>query len=97
MATKFDLGETVICTIAVTNTSTGVAADPATSMQVKVDRIEPNYENVLATTAMTDDTGTGAYHYDLQTSSFVAGIYEIEYIATDGTRITRKTDIISLE
>ncbi len=93
--TTFDLGETVICSITVKDSS-GTLQDPATSMNIVIDRISPNFLNIISSTAMTNNAGDGAYHYDFDTSSMVVGDYKITYIATDGTRITKHTDTFKL-
>ncbi|MCK9524504.1 MAG: hypothetical protein M0R49_01060 [Limnochordia bacterium] len=90
----FDIGETVIASITVKNSS-DTLVDPATSMKIEV--IGPNtYVPVLAATAMTKDS-TGTYHYDIQTSGYTKGTYTIHYISTDSTRITIQTEYFKLE
>ncbi len=95
MANTFDIGETVVCSITVKD-SDGTAQDPVTSMNIEISQITPSYSAVITSTAMTDDTGTGNYHYDCQTSGYGAGTYEIKYTATDGTRITIQKDTFIL-
>ncbi len=96
MANIFQVGETVICSITVKDSS-GTAQDPITSMKITINRTNPNWANVLAATAMTDDAGVGAYHYDYSTSSAQVGEYEIIYTAVDGTRTTIQKDTFILE
>lgn len=92
---KFDKGETVICSITVRN-SRKALTDPTTSMNIIIDRIKPNFENIIALTAMQRD-GAGEYHYDFDTSVITSNsTYEVTYIATDGTRITKQKDTFEL-
>jgi len=91
---KFDIGETVICSVEVRNAA-GTLVDPTTSMNVKINRIVP-FASVVSSTAMTPDT-TGKYHYDFQTASLSPTNYRVIYTATDGTRITMATEEFSLE
>ncbi len=92
---NFNLGETVICSVEVKNDA-GTLVDPATSMMIKVTQINPQYAVKVTATAMTKDSA-GKYHYDLQTSAYSAGNYEVEYTATDGTRIIVQKDSFRLE
>ncbi len=99
MANIFDVGETVVCSITIRD-STGALQDPVDSMKIVIDRLEPSWANVVASTSMTGgvgNDGVGLYHYDCQTSNFVAGKYEIIYTADDGTRITIQKDTFMLE
>ena len=82
----FDLGETVICSIEVRDENNALQ-DPATSMEIKIDKTAPNYENIIAATVMINDS-TGKYHYDYNSSSAEGGTYAAIYVATDGSRIT---------
>lgn len=91
----FDLGETVICSITVKDADANLQ-DPVTSMKIVIDRVKPNFTNIVSSTAMTKDS-TGTYHYDFQTSSVTIGTYEIEYTATDGSRISIQKDEFILE
>lgn len=91
---SFDLGETVICSCLVKNDA-GTLVDPATSMKVKIDQTKPQFQSILAETSMTKDS-VGTYHYDFQSASYTMGDYRVEYIATDGTRITREKDTFNL-
>ncbi len=91
----YNIGETVICSITVKN-SAGTLVDPATSMNIVVTQLTPVYGTKVTSTAMTKDS-TGTYHYDCQTAGYTQGQYETEYIATDGSRITRTKDTFTLE
>ena len=90
----FDRGETVICSVTVKNAS-GTLQDPATSMNIVINRTYPNGAEVVASTAMTKDS-IGTYHYDFATVGQVKGDYEAVYTATDGTRITIEKDTFTL-
>jgi len=83
----FILGETVICSILVTN-SAGVLTDPATSMKITIKDSRNGLE--VNDIAMVKDA-TGTYHYDY-TIAGVKGIYDVLYTATDGTRISKELD-----
>lgn len=87
---EFYKGDTIICNRNVKNDA-GTYVDPATSMQIQIDRIAPHNSFILAATNMTKDS-TGKYHYDFQTTSMSVGEYEATYIATDGTRISQEKD-----
>ena len=91
---NYNVGETVICSCDVKNDA-GTLVDPATSMNITVTQISPSYAVKVTSTAMTKDA-VGKYHYDCQTSGYQAGNYEVEYIATDGSRITREKDTFGL-
>jgi len=96
MANIFDISETVICTIAIKDAD-GTAQDPVTSMNIEIIRITPNPATMVASTGMEDDTGDGAYHYDCDTTGYLAGFYMVKYTATDGDRVTIQTDTFILE
>jgi uncharacterized protein YfaS (alpha-2-macroglobulin family) len=88
-------GNTVICSIIVANTSTGVVADPATSVTCTIKN--PQGTVVVNDQAMTKDD-VGYYHYDYQTtSSSRKGDYEVYYTLTDGTRVTIAKDVFTLD
>jgi len=92
----FDIGECVICSITVKDSS-GTLTDPATSMNIVINRKSPNYEaNIVISTAMTKDS-TGTYHYDFATAGERRGTYEAVYTATDGSRITIEKATFILE
>ena len=91
---NYNAGETVISSCEVKNDA-GTLVDPATSMNITVTQISPAYAVKVTSTAMTKDS-TGKYHYDCQTAGYSAGNYEVEYIATDGSRITRQKSTFSL-
>ena len=82
---NFDIGETVICFCEVKDDA-GAYKDPATSMEIGINQVNPSGV-IIAATAMTKDA-TGKYHYNFQTSACSGGKYQAKYIATDGTRIT---------
>lgn len=90
----YNVGETVICSIEVTDDS-GALKDPATSMNIAIDCQKP-FSNVVSSTAMVKDS-TGKYHYDYNSSGATPGNYKAIYTATDGTRITIETDGFTLE
>ena len=79
------LGETVICSVLVTN-SAGTLTDPADSMKITI-KDERNGVEVDGVGMVKDATGT--YHYDY-TIAGVKGRYDIIYTATDGTRISKE-------
>lgn len=85
---KFDLGETVICSITVKDASSTLQ-NPSTSTNIVVERLSPDPTEMQSSTAMTND-GTGLYHYDWQTSggSVTRGKYKFIVTATDGSRIS---------
>ncbi len=92
----FQIGETVICSITVKDAD-GALQDAATTMNIVINRLRPNYgAAIVASTAMGND-GTGLYHYDFASASNEAGDYEVVYTATDGSRITIATDTFILE
>jgi uncharacterized protein YfaS (alpha-2-macroglobulin family) len=91
MAGNFEAGETVICSITVVDSS-GNLQDVATSMTITI--TNPAGSAVVSAIAMTND-GTGLYHYDYQTGTSL-GIYNVKYIATDGSRITMSRDTFRL-
>ncbi len=93
---NFKIGNTLICSVTVRD-SVGVLKDPGTSMSISVIRITPGYAVLLQPAAMVDDAGDGAYHYDYDTSSLVAGNYEVNYIAVDSGRTVKEKDTFSLE
>ncbi len=91
----FQKGETVICSITVKDSDDSLK-NVATSMNIAIDQIGPQYSNQVSSTSMTND-GTGKYHHDCATSSMTVGIYKVIYTATDETRITIVTDTFKLE
>lgn len=91
---RFDLGETVICSIEIKDKD-GTLRDPATSVTIAIERIQPNFENVLPETDMVRDC-VGRYHYDFQTSGEEEGKYRVIYKVVDGTRITITKDDFEL-
>ena len=91
---NYNMGESVICSCDVKN-SAGTLVDPATSMNITITQTSPSYAVKITSTAMTKDS-TGKYHYDAQTAGWGTGNYEVEYIATDGSRITRQKDTFGL-
>ena len=80
---NFDIGETVICSCEVKDDSE--YKDPATSIKITI--TDRNGLVKATGVEMTKDS-TGKYHYDAQTVDWVDGKYQVEYKATDGTRIT---------
>lgn len=93
MAT-FQQTETVVCSLAVTDQD-DVARDPATSMKIYIQ--DPNGTNVVDGEAMTKDS-TGNYHYDYTPDADTTlGQYEVEYVATNGTRVSAQQDSFVLE
>ena len=81
---NFDVGETIICAVEVKNTA-GTYTDPQTSMQITI--TDKNWVVKANDVAMTKDA-VGEYHYDCQTAGYIDGKYEVEYKATDGSRIS---------
>ena len=93
MAT-YEIGEHVICSITVKDSSDALQ-DPVTSMNIVINRTDGNSEEVISSTAMTNDS-TGTYHYDFASAGKARGGYEAVYTATDGTRITIERDKFNL-
>jgi len=91
---KYDVGDTVICSITVKSGDT--LTDPATSMKIGITKPEPISEEIVASTAMVKDS-TGKYHYDFASEGKAAGKYRVKYIATDGSRITIEKEVFVLE
>ena len=91
----FQIGETVICSITVKDAD-GTLQDAATTMNIVIEQITPQFRSLVASTAMTNDS-TGTYHYDAATSSAARGGYLITYTATDGARVTIEPDTFTLE
>ena len=91
----FQIGETVICSITVKDAD-GTLQDAATSMNILIEQITPQFLSFQTSTAMSNDS-TGTYHYDLATSTAARGGYLITYTATDGARITIEPDTFTLE
>jgi len=89
----YDCGETVICSVEVKDDA-GAYKDPATSMTITI--TDKNYVVKVNNADMTKDA-VGKYHYDCQTSGYIDGKYEVEYKATDGSRISiqKETFILS--
>ena len=90
----FITGSTVICSIIITNASTGAVADPATSITCTIK--DPTGTKVVDDAAMTNDA-TGYYHYDYNSASAKKGNYEVYYTLTDGTRVTIPKDTFTLD
>lgn len=89
----FDVGETVICSIEVRNSS-GSLKSP-TTMQIKI--TDPDNTTVVTTQVMQNDS-TGLYHHDYtSSSSAITGEYNVTYTATDSSRITIQKDEFRLE
>lgn len=91
----FDIGETVICSCEVRDESDDLI-DPATAMEVEIKRLPPKELVVVAVTSILPKDDTGKYHYDYQSVGATPGTYQVEYIATDGLRITRLKDTFGL-
>ena len=91
---SFEIGETVICSTTVKDED-GALQDVATTMSIVIDKIAPNTDATLTSTAMSND-GTGLYHYDFNSASETDGNYRITYVAVDGTRTTKETDTFIL-
>ena len=89
----FDKGESVICSCEVKDAA-GAYKDPQISMKITI--TDKNYVVKVNNADMTKDA-VGKYHYDCQTSGYIDGKYEVEYKATDGSRISiqKETFILS--
>ncbi len=92
---NFNQGTTVICSITVTDSVTGVLTNPATSMTIGI-KDSVGTTVVAAATAMVNDSN-GKYHYDFNSAGRSLGTYYITYTATDGTRITVQRSTFILE
>ena len=90
----FLIGSTLSCSRTVRGSS-GAYVDPATSMQIEVTQLAP-LATVISYTDMIRDS-LGHYHYDVQTLSFIPGIYRVRYRAIDGLQVTIKDDYFTLE
>jgi len=88
----FDKGESVICSCEVKDAA-GAYKDPQISMKITI--TDKNYVVKVNNADMTKDA-VGKYHYDCQTTGWIDGKYEVEYKATDGTRITILKDYFNL-
>jgi len=88
---NFERGETVVLSIEVRDEDDALTS-PATSMTVAI--TDPDGIVVQVATAMTNTGGvTGLYHYDyLLGAAITLGIYEAEFKATDGSRVTIERD-----
>ena len=94
----FDIGETVICSCEVRD-ELGALTDPTTSMKITItDKFgvkKVDSQSMLGGNPPVEDTGK--YHYDCQTTTYTDGKYQVNFIATDGTRITIEKDTFTLE
>jgi hypothetical protein len=88
-------GATVICSLTVRN-STGALVDPATSIQIQIERHTPTYLSMLAYTGMTKDS-VGLYHYDYATSGLTKGIYIVTYKTVNVSRTSYCIDTFTIE
>lgn len=95
MADRFDVGETVICSVVIRDDN-GDLQNPATSTKIEINQLSPSFASIISSTAMSEDS-TGKWHYDFASSGKDRGGYEAVYTATDGTRITIEKDKFSLE
>ena len=82
-------GETIICSVDVRDVNNALYS-PSAGMKITI--TNPSGTDVVDDQAMTNTGGaTGKYHYDWQApADAVTGTYEVEYVATDGTRITKQ-------
>lgn len=84
MACIFQLGETVILSIVITD-SDGDNVDPAAVVITITDPLDATIVNEVA---MTND-GVGLFHYDFNsTTGQTAGLWTVCYKATDAPRVT---------
>ena len=91
----FQAGETVICSVTITNSVTGALTNPGTSMTITI--TDPaRVTKVVDTQAMVNDS-VGKYHYDYTSSvNAPAGVYVVNYVATDGGRVSKQRDQFSI-
>lgn len=89
---KFQVGETVV--LKATIKKSGALYDPATSVKVLV--YLQSSITALVDTEVTKET-TGVYPYDLATTNYAADKYRFRFVATDGTKITKKDGAFELE
>ena len=87
---NYHTGETIICSVEVKN-SGGTLTDPATSMKITIIGTFAVVDNV----SMVKDS-TGKYHYDFDSTGKQVGVYNAEFIATDGSRISKQRDSFNL-
>ena len=92
---KFDLGETIICSVEVRNDA-GTLIDPATSTKITI--TDSSNTIVVNNQSMGTPDAVGKYHYDYNPAvTGGLGKYSVKYIVTDGTRITIAKDTFELE
>lgn len=90
---KFERQETVVLSIEVTDAD-GTKTNPATTMNITI--TDPAGTAQANDTEMANDT-TGEFHYDFTAGSTgMLGRYDVLYIATDGSRVTRHRDTFVL-
>jgi hypothetical protein len=85
---RFESGETVLLRIEVKDAESAALTSPTTSMQVTV---TPPAGGVPVVDQDMVNDGVGEYHYDY-TAPALAGVYEVLYVATDGSRVTKQRD-----
>jgi len=92
--TKYQRGETVVCSLTVRDTS-GDLADPDTSIQVRI--TDGRGVVLVPFTDMTNDS-TGRYHYDFgSTAAHAVGLYAIRYRTVNAGRTTIIDEYFELE
>lgn len=85
----FENGETIICSCSVT--ILGALTNPSTSMKITITEKKTSTA-VVDGVAMTNDS-VGIYHYDYAPAvSANTGIYNVTYVAVNGTRTTKGKD-----
>lgn len=91
----YQIGETVV--LKATIKKSGALYDPVTSVVISV-YLESSTTALsgLSAVAVTKET-TGIYPYNLTTTGQVAGKYRFRFLATDGTKITKKDGSFKLE
>jgi len=87
MRREFHVGETVICSIIITDQNEQ-PVDPVTSIKITIKG--PATCGVENEDMVKDDVGK--YHYDFNPSKKLEGTYKVIYTDMDGTRITIADD-----
>ena len=89
----YQIGETVV--LKSTIKKSGALYDPTTSVTISV--YLGNSTTALVDTATVAKETTGIYPYNLETTGYAAGKYRFRFLATDGTKVTKKDGSFKLE
>ena len=92
----FQRTETIVCKVEVRNAETGTLTDPATSMNLTI--TDPSGTKKVDNQSMLPKDSVGKYHLDYTLPSDAkVGKWIVEYVATDGTRVTLERDDFLVE